>query len=117
MDVPDKLTVKVTFLSKDPMDAENIPVLKEQTKRVAFIRTAVFCYVKGVSTNGDTSSEHQRFEVNTKIDEKVFKLNDELDFLDDLKGGNKRNETFRRKESHQNLEEENPQVQMQAWLL
>jgi len=93
MDAPDKLTVKVTFSSKDPMDVEVIPVLKEQTKRAGFIRTAVFCYVKGVSTCRDAlpsntprvadipkaTSHHQQPETEAKLDSKVSML-DKLDF-------------------------------------
>jgi len=93
MDAPDKLTVKVTFSSKDPMDAEVIPVLREQKKKAGFIRTAVFCYVKGVSPRRDalppqsphtaeaseaaSQPQHQRAEA--KLDSKVSML-DKLDF-------------------------------------
>ncbi len=93
MDAPDKLTVKVTFSGKDPMDAEVIPVLREQRKRAAFIRTAVFCYVKGVSPCRDALplkspqaaevpkkvSQIQNSATETELDSKVSML-DKLEF-------------------------------------
>jgi len=93
MDAPDKLTVKVTFSSKDPMDAEVIPVLREQKKKAGFIRTAVFCYVKGVSPRRDAlppntprgtdipkaTLEPQHPETDSKLDSKVSML-DKLEF-------------------------------------
>lgn len=59
MDAPDKLTVKVTFSNKDPMDAEVIPVLRKQKKRAAFLRTAAFCYVRGIPSRRDSPSPQQ----------------------------------------------------------
>lgn len=94
MDAPDKLTVKVTFSIKDPMDAEVIPVLMGQKKRAGFIRTAVFCYVKGVSSRRDPPSPQQTSatahapkrasqpkqpELDAKLDAKVSML-EKLDF-------------------------------------
>jgi len=93
LDAPDKLTVKVTFSGKDPMDAEVIPVLREQRKRAAFIRTAVFCYVKGVSPGKDALPPHrpiaadiskatlepQHPEADSELDSKVSML-DKLEF-------------------------------------
>lgn len=94
MDGPDKLTVKVTFSSKDPMDAEVIPVLREQKKKAAFIRTAAFCYVKGIPSRRDSPSPQQTTaavhapkrasqpkqpESDAKLDAKVSRL-EKLDF-------------------------------------
>jgi len=76
MDAPDKLTVKVTFSSKDFMDAEAIPVLMKQKKRAGFIRTAVFCYIKGYTRTYETTviADPQKAERNDKLDSKVSML-------------------------------------------
>jgi len=80
MDVPDKLTIKVTFSKKDSMDSEVIPVLMEQKKKAGFIRTAVFCYIQGISTNRSLPpSEPPGKEVDRKLDEKVLKLDEALE--------------------------------------
>lgn len=77
----DKITVKVTFSGIDPFDAEVIPVLKGQKKKAGFIRTAVFCYVKGLnSRNGEAAAEKPRLaEEDLKLGKKISKLED-LDF-------------------------------------
>ena len=73
-----KLSVKITFSSLNPMDAEIIPILMAKRKKCGFIRLALYSYIKGLD-NQVVPSKRQPTEEDLKLRSKISKLED-LDF-------------------------------------
>lgn len=73
-----KLSVKITFSSLNPIDAEIIPVLTAKRKKCGFIRLAIYSYIKGLDNNAFTA-KRQPTEEDLKLRSKISKLED-LDF-------------------------------------
>lgn len=73
-----KLSVKITFSSLNPIDAEIIPVLMAKRKKCGFIRLAIYSYIKGLDNNA-LAAKRQPTEEDLKLRSKMAKLED-LDF-------------------------------------
>jgi hypothetical protein len=74
-----KIAVKITLKSTDPFDSEIIQALEREKNKAAFIRKAVFCYIKGPGAQPAAASQPR-----TKTTEKDKDLNNKLSKLMDL---------------------------------
>ena len=70
-----KLTVKVTFRASDPFDADIIGVLQDEKNKSAYIRKALFCFIRGMGQSQSSSlPDAKPVQKDRELNEKLSKL-------------------------------------------